>query len=168
MFCTCFIGKEAGVFYAIDIGGTNLRVIRIELLGDGIIHEDKIDHVKCEVPQELMLATAKAEDLFGLIANQCKVLYDRHEDASSGKVLPMGFCFSWPCEQNSINSGIHLAWGCGYETCGSVGNDPVKLLSNAFERRKLPFDVKVLLNDSVATLMACSYCHPHAKIGATK
>lgn len=47
----------------------------------------------------------------------------------------IGFCFSFPVEQSSVDSGKLLRWTKGYTNPGAVGNDPAKLLSDAFKRR---------------------------------
>ena len=47
----------------------------------------------------------------------------------------IGFCFSFPVEQNSVNSGKLLRWTKGYNNPGAIGSDPAKLLTDAFKRR---------------------------------
>lgn len=47
----------------------------------------------------------------------------------------VGFCFSFPVEQASVNSGKLLRWTKGYSNPGAIGNDPAKLLSDAFRRK---------------------------------
>jgi len=36
-YVNCPTGQEKGVFYALDLGGTNFRVLRLELMGNGKI-----------------------------------------------------------------------------------------------------------------------------------
>ncbi|TYI20978.1 hypothetical protein ES332_A06G005200v1 [Gossypium tomentosum] len=59
-------GDEKGLFYALDLGGTNFRVLRVELGG-----KDKrviaIESDQVSIPQELMSATS--EELFDFIAS---------------------------------------------------------------------------------------------------
>ena len=47
-------GREKGIFYAVDIGGTNLRIIRVELFGDGSYNDDHNDEFKVGIPKKLM------------------------------------------------------------------------------------------------------------------
>ena len=47
----------------------------------------------------------------------------------------IGFCFSFPVEQSSVNSGKLLRWTKGYNNPGAIGSDPAKLLTDAFKRR---------------------------------
>jgi hypothetical protein len=49
----------------------------------------------------------------------------------------LGFCFSFPVEQTSVNSGKLLRWTKGYNNPGAEGKDPAKLLAEAFKRKVL-------------------------------
>lgn len=51
------------------------------------------------------------------------------------KRLPLGFTFSYPVKNLSLNSGVLLRWTKGFQASDAVGEDPVKLLSAAFERK---------------------------------
>ncbi|CAI7870920.1 unnamed protein product, partial [Closterium sp. NIES-54] len=51
-------GSEKGVFYALDLGGTNFRVLRVPLLGrDGGI--GKVDSEGASISPELMTGTTE-------------------------------------------------------------------------------------------------------------
>lgn len=47
----------------------------------------------------------------------------------------LGFCFSFPVEQSSVDSGKLLRWTKGFINPGAVGKDPAKLLAEAFKRK---------------------------------
>ncbi len=47
----------------------------------------------------------------------------------------MGFCFSFPVEHRSIKSGRLIKWTKGFENEGAIGNDPTRMLSDAFKRQ---------------------------------
>lgn len=49
---------EAGVFYALDLGGTNFRVMRVQLGGQdgGIIHQE---FAEASIPPNLMVGTSE-------------------------------------------------------------------------------------------------------------
>jgi hexokinase len=53
----------------------------------------------------------------------------------------------------------------GFELTGAVGEDPVRLLAEAFRRRKLPVQVTVLINDAPGVLAAGRYMNPTTMIG---
>ena len=39
-------GKEIGIYWAIDFGGTNIRIAKFELIGNGVM--EKRDEIKAE------------------------------------------------------------------------------------------------------------------------
>jgi len=55
--------------------------------------------------------------------------------------------------------------GAGFELTGAVGEDLVSLLAEAFRRRKLPVQVKVLINDAPGVMAAGRYMNPSTMIG---
>lgn len=50
--------NEEGLFYALDLGGTNFRVLRVQLGGkEGRVKDTEFDQVS--IPQELMFGTSE-------------------------------------------------------------------------------------------------------------
>ena len=76
----------------------------------------------------------------------------------------IGFCFSFPVEQASVNSGKLLRWTKGYTNPGAVGQDPAKLLAEAF-RRKVTTNGLLCLDGVRHRRMLCrwvtQYCASH-------
>ncbi|CAI5642641.1 unnamed protein product [Oreochromis niloticus] len=114
-------GTEKGDFLALDLGGTNFRVlhVRVEEEAQKVL---KMDSQICAIPQEMMLGTG--EQLFDHIAT---CLGDFLESQNlKGKTLPLGFTFSFPCEQLEIdkdydigsvamvNDTVGTMMSCGY------------------------------------------------------
>ncbi|RZC81682.1 hypothetical protein C5167_044266 [Papaver somniferum] len=98
-------GDEHGLFYALDLGGTNFRVLRVQLGGrDGRVAKQEFTEVS--IPPELMTATSS--ELFDFIA---KELARFIATEGQGFFLPpgsqreLGFTFSFPVKQLSIASG---------------------------------------------------------------
>ena len=148
-------GQESGVYYAVDLGGSNLRVLRVCLCPGmkPIVVEER--HV---IPHSVTDSKATAEQLFDFIAATAKVLTDKHtDDVKPGAKLPVGFTFSFPMSQDGISSGRLIEWTKGFLTRGCVGEDPAMLLSAAFKRLSVPLQVVALCNDTVGTLMTCAY-----------
>lgn len=144
-------GDEVGVFFAVDLGGTNLRVLRVAL-ADGKV---TVKEHREAIPHSVISRDAKCEDLFDFIAIACsKLTSDIAEDSPP---MPLGFTFSFPCSQNSIKSGKLIEWTKGFETQGCVGEDPAALLQAALDRNKIPLSVDALCNDTVGTLMTNAY-----------
>ncbi|KAG0091257.1 glucokinase [Podila epicladia] len=84
---------------------------------------------------------------------------------SQGSELELGFTFSYPVLQKSINSGTLITWTKGFQAEGLVGNDPAAFLQSAFTRRGVPIRVAALINDTVGTLLAHAYQNTDTFIG---
>ena len=90
-------GKEQGKFLALDLGGTNFRVLALELTED---KEFLMDSKIYAIPQEIM--TGPGKQLFDHIA-ECLASFV-HDRELQDEVLPLGFTFSFPCEQHGKSS----------------------------------------------------------------
>ena len=47
----------------------------------------------------------------------------------------LGFCFSFPVDHQALDAGLLIQWTKGFENPGGVGQDPAKLLREAFLRQ---------------------------------
>jgi hexokinase len=61
--------------------------------------------------------------------------------------VPLGFTFSFPVEQTALASGKVLTWTKGFSARNTIGNDVVKLLQDAFDRKHLHVQCVALVND---------------------
>ncbi|KAF9346445.1 glucokinase [Mortierella sp. AD094] len=161
-------GHERGSYLALDLGGTNLRVCLISLKGN---HELETHQKAFKVSEHLQ--EADVSELMDFIAISIKeFISSEHvnskicEHPSDSETLELGFTFSFPVSQTSVNGGLLLRWTKGYSCPGAVGNDIVKLLQDALDRNNVDVHVAALLNDTVGTLLAYSYSHPGTYIGA--
>jgi len=53
----------------------------------------------------------------------------------------LGFGFSFPVDHHTLDSGTLIQWTKGFENPGAVGEDPAKLLREAFHRQARPSGV---------------------------
>jgi len=145
-------GKEKGLFYAVDLGGTNFRVLRVQLGGKtGQILSQEFQEVA--IPQELMVGTGK--DLFDFIAGTLASFVDSEDDSlksHSGQVRESGFAFSFPVRQTSVKSGIVIHWTKGFKVDDALGKDIVKQFQDAISRSGHQIVISALVNDTVGTL----------------
>ena len=79
----------------------------------------------------------------------------RHEE-----VFQLGFTFSFPVNQISINKGTLARWTKGFNIEDAIGKDVCELLQTEIDALHLPVKVAALVNDTVGTLMARSYTSP--------
>ncbi|XP_049848868.1 uncharacterized protein LOC126316818 isoform X2 [Schistocerca gregaria] len=134
--------------YALDIGGTNLRILKVVLEQGGIIQN--IFTNKYSIPHELMVG--KGEDLINFIA-QCLLESIDSED----KDAPLGFTFSFPIRQTSIKKGYLIEWTKGFSASGIVNEDIAGLLEEELEKLNFPIKVVALVNDTIGTLMTGTF-----------
>jgi hexokinase len=88
------------------------------------------------------------------------------ENGLLSRKLPLGFTFSFPMYQKSLNCGILVAWTKSFNCEGVVGEDTVKLLNEAIKRRgDLNVEVNAILNDTTGTLINGAYMDPNCAIG---
>ncbi|KAM9333298.1 hexokinase-4-like [Pholidichthys leucotaenia] len=154
-------GTERGDFLALDLGGTNFRILHVR-----VVEEEqrvlKMDSQVCAIPQEMMLGTG--EQLFDHIAACLGDFLNSQQ--LKGHTLPLGFTFSFPCEQLEIDKSILIRWTKGFNCSGVEGEDVVKLLKDAIHRRG-DYDIGfvAMVNDTVGTMMSCGYRDQSCEIG---
>eukprot|EP00002_Diphylleia_rotans_P014383 TRINITY_DN2801_c0_g2_i4.p1 TRINITY_DN2801_c0_g2~~TRINITY_DN2801_c0_g2_i4.p1 ORF type:complete len:447 (+),score=126.54 TRINITY_DN2801_c0_g2_i4:74-1414(+) len=151
-------GKEEGSFLALDLGGTNFRVFMVTIK-EGQIVENR--HKSFVVHQDAMKGVAS--DLFDFLASSVAQFVS--EFGSLEESYKLGFTFSFPVQQLSINRGTLIAWTKGFDVEGVVGKDVVELLMESFTRKGLKVEVSALANDTVGTMVACSYGDTDCNIG---
>lgn len=151
-------GTEKGNFLALDLGGTNFRVLLIKL--DGAQFE--MDNEIYAIPQEIMLGTG--QQLFDHIA-ECLAHFMEKRDVKQ-YCLPLGFTFSFPCRQEGLTKAKLVRWTKGFRCTGVEDMDVVELLRDAIRRRRdIDIDVMAVLNDTTGTLMSCAHKRRDCAIG---
>jgi len=151
-------GAEKGDYIALDMGGTNFRVLKISLLGDGTT---KIKASKDQFPESAM--NGDAADLFGFVAD--KILRFLPEAVNCQKELPLGFTFSFPLIQTAQDRGTLLRWTKGFNTRGVVDQEVVALLQKELDKRNLNITIKAICNDTVGTLMTRALTDKNCLVG---
>ncbi|XP_030023668.1 hexokinase type 2 isoform X1 [Manduca sexta] len=151
-------GKERGKFLALDLGGTNFRVLIINL---GENHFDMQSKIYA-IPNHIMTGTGVA--LFDHIA-ECLANFMKEHDVYEER-LALGFTFSFPLKQLGLTKGILQRWTKGFSCSGVVGEDVVQGLKDAIARRgDVQIDICAILNDTTGTLMSCAWKNHNCKIG---
>ncbi|CAA90848.1 Hexokinase-1 [Schizosaccharomyces pombe] len=153
-------GNEHGSYLALDLGGTNLRVCAVEVQGNG---KFDITQSKYRLPQELKVGTREA--LFDYIADCIKKFVEEVHPGKSQN-LEIGFTFSYPCVQRSINDASLVAWTKGFDIDGVEGESVGPLLSAALKRVGCNnVRLNAILSDTTGTLVASNYASPGTEIG---
>eukprot|EP00071_Canis_lupus_P054832 XP_546212.4 hexokinase-3 isoform X2 [Canis lupus familiaris] len=151
-------GSERGDFLALDLGGTNFRVLLVRVTAEGV----KITNQIYSIPENV--AQGSGQQLFDHIVD-CIVDFQQKQGLS-GQSLPLGFTFSFPCRQLGLDQGILLNWTKGFSASDCEGQDIVCLLREAIGRRQaVELNVVAIVNDTVGTMMSCGYEDPRCEVG---
>lgn len=152
---------ENGDFLALDLGGTNFRVLLVKIRS-GKRRTVEMHNKIYAIPIEVMQGTG--EELFDHIVTCISDFLDYM--GIKGARLPLGFTFSFPCKQTSLDAGILLNWTKGFKATDCEGEDVVYLLREGIKRREeFDLDVVAVVNDTVGTMMTCAYEDPNCEIG---
>ncbi|KAJ8924888.1 hypothetical protein NQ315_001044 [Exocentrus adspersus] len=149
-------GTEKGKYLALDLGGSNIRVLLVEL-GTAMNINSKVFTIPLSIMQ------GQGTLLFDFIAD-CLIGFVKSNNVE--EELPLGFTFSFPLVQKGLKIGILERWTKDFSCPGVIGNDVVTMLQDALERRgHKKICIAAVLNDTTGTLMAAAFKHPRARIG---
>ncbi len=154
--------NERGQYLALDLGGTNFRVLLVEF------KQDKADIVDCErraIPAELRYGAGDL--LFDFIAEHVVSFAIKHQLV--GVRIALGFTFSFPLQQHGLAEAHLVTWTKSFNCSGVVGFDVVRLLKAALKRKmhkSIPYvDVVAIINDTTGTLIAGAVQNRNCMIG---
>uniref|UniRef100_A0A672IN43 Hexokinase-2 n=1 Tax=Salarias fasciatus TaxID=181472 RepID=A0A672IN43_SALFA len=154
-------GTEQGEFLALDLGGSNFRVLLVKVLGNGK-QKVEMENQIYEIPENIMRGCGS--ELFDHVAD---CLADFLEKLGiKDRKLPLGFTFSFPCLQTKLDESVLISWTKAFRSSGVEGKDVVGLLRESIKKRG-DFDVDILavINDTVGTMMTCGFDDHHCEIG---
>uniref|UniRef100_A0A7N9ALG7 hexokinase n=1 Tax=Mastacembelus armatus TaxID=205130 RepID=A0A7N9ALG7_9TELE len=127
-------GTENGDFLALDLGGTNFRVLLVKIRS-GKRRSVEMHNKIYAIPIEVMQGTG--EELFDHIVYCISDFLD-YMGMKSAR-LPLGFTFSFPCHQTSLDAGILVTWTKGFKATDCEGEDVVELLREAIKRKEVTY-----------------------------
>lgn len=169
-------GSETGDFLALDLGGTNFRIMIVELKNSKIVFEHfKYYHIEDEirVSSGAKIYDFLAESLFSFLHVEPEV--NKFLDSRQLKFMPLGFTFSFPMKQHSLSSAELVTWTKTFNCRDVVGQCPVRHLNDAIKRvwrakdknkkRDLRVEVMAVLNDTTGTLVQGATHDPRVKVG---
>ncbi|CAL7934333.1 unnamed protein product [Xylocopa violacea] len=152
-------GTEEGLYLALDLGGTNFRVLLLELVhGTPIREQVKKYHISSD------LRVGSGIRLFDYLAKCVSdfVIEQGLQDVE----LPLGFTFSFPMIQHSLDIGILVTWTKTFNCPDVVNKDAVRLLREALDRRgDTKVKVVAILNDTTGALVQASTIDHDTAIG---
>lgn len=157
-------GREQGQFIAIDFGGTNVRVMKVSLLGRGgveIVAQSSRPLADAANGYDLTSSASTGRELFNFVARLIEEVQPAQQDYA------LGLTFSYPMQQEAVDKAILLEWTKEIKTSQTVGQDIKKLLSSALKEHGLGHIVPTaIINDTVATFMAKAYAEAAVWVGS--
>ncbi|XP_038559115.1 hexokinase-2-like [Micropterus salmoides] len=154
-------GTEQGEFLALDLGGSNFRVLLVRVMASGKREVEMEDQIY-SIPDHLMRGSGS--ELFEHIADCLANFLEKL--GIKDKKLPLGFTFSFPCQQTKLDESVLLSWTKGFKASGVEGKEVVSLLRKAIKKRgDFDLDIVAVVNDTVGTMMTCGYDDHHCEIG---
>lgn len=158
-------GRETGTFIALDFGGTNIRVMRLRLLGNGCYDvEARVERpFKVEGKYDYIGEGSTAEKLWDFAVE----LIDAAVGGDHETPYKLGHTFSFPSEQTNIYDAKLICWTKEFRTQGVEGEIVNDQLKAALERKGLTNVTPVaVINDTVAVLLSAAYAHQKTFIGS--
>ncbi|XP_060024620.1 hexokinase-2 isoform X4 [Lagenorhynchus albirostris] len=154
-------GTEHGEFLALDLGGTNFRVLWVKVTDNGL-QKVEMENQIYAIPEDIMRGSGT--QLFDHIAECLANFMDKLQ--IKDKKLPLGFTFSFPCLQTKLDESFLVSWTKGFKSSGVEGKDVVTLIRKAIQRRgDFDIDIVAVVNDTVGTMMTCGYDDQNCEIG---
>ncbi|KAI9205602.1 hexokinase-domain-containing protein [Polychytrium aggregatum] len=149
-------GKESGVYFGADLGGSGFRVCRVDLAGDATT-PPRIIQKKYIVSEEIKKSNGTA--LFDHLADCVFNFFEENSIKDLGD-MKMGFTFSFPTQQTSTDRGRLIHWTKGFTASNVEGEDVVELFQAALHRKGLNVRITALVNDCVALFVAQARIDP--------
>lgn len=153
-------GTESGTFLAMDLGGTNLRVL-LMTLEQGEVLDEIVQYYP--LPENLRIGDGDA--LFDYLA-QCVDKFARDQQLDEDRVYSMGFTFSFPMHQSALDSGVLVTWTKSFNCPSVVGQDAVLILRKFLKKyNRSNIEIVAILNDTTGTLMHGAIMDKNTRVG---
>ncbi len=163
-FLTKPTGQEKGIYLAVDFGGTNVRVLTVEIQGNGAyrtLRRRSFPLRDREEGYDFTTRETAGSDLFRFIAEQMEAIL------VPGQTYPLGFTFSFPSRQTGIYQAVLIKWTKEIQTSGVEGYDVAELLQKTLDGKNLKQVIpRAIINDTVGTLLTAAYSDQQADIGS--
>ncbi|VDD76852.1 unnamed protein product [Mesocestoides corti] len=164
------LGNETGRYLALDLGGTNYRLLLVTF--EAPKTPPLIEADVYTISKELQVGDGEAvifcfnltkTKLFQFIAGTVKSFLQTRN--LQDLEIDLGFTFSFPVNQQGLNKGKLMRWTKGFDVKGTIGKDVVELLNSAMKTLGLKVTCRALVNDTVGALASCAFLDPETAIG---
>lgn len=151
-------GNENGIYLGLDLGGTNLRVVRMKFI-DGSA-EKALKYYK--IPNECFTGPCHLvfEHMVDCIADFLK--YDNLENEQN---IPLGFTFSFPSEKKSLTHVKLINWTKTFKCSDGPGLDQGMMLMDLIKKKNVPVKLVAIISDTTAALITGNFLDKKCTIG---
>jgi hexokinase len=157
-------GQEQGEVLVVDFGGTNIRLLLVDLKGQRkyeVLKQQVINLRQNRSGIDLASESAQADQLFDFIADEIGNFVEKDRD------YWLGHTFSFPARHLNRNSAILMEWTKEIMTRWVVGQDINALLQKSLHQRGIAnIQTTAIINDAVGTLLAGAYSEEATVIGS--
>lgn len=136
--------------YAIDLGGSTLRLLQLKIKEGKAQHE--IGFVREVALDKKFKSVKEGAVFFDLLAKELKKML-AEEKIDLKQKLKMGFAFSFNFEYLKNGATKLLAWSKGFSASDAVGKDPRQLMQEALINNGINAKISVIANDAATTLV---------------
>ncbi|KAK9466130.1 hypothetical protein V1512DRAFT_263944 [Lipomyces arxii] len=161
-------GSETGVFVALDVGGSTLRIAVVKF-DPAVVLKRVILYSTAEMI-DFAVRNLDGRSFFLWIASQLHsvvyVAYANNWLSEQDRIL-VGLTWSFPLDQISVTTGIIRPMGKGFSQISNdiVGWDLQTVLTRACKDSGLEIDLLAVINDSAATVLSAMQQDQRCKIG---
>ncbi|KAL5556132.1 hypothetical protein UlMin_038368 [Ulmus minor] len=151
-------GGEEGLYYGINLRGTNFLILCARLGGKNEPISD-IHREEIPIPSNVMAATSKV--LFDFIAVELRNFVSAHPDKGENNTLEnkerkLGFIISYPVDQAVVFSGTAIRWN-RFSADDTVGKGLVSQINQALEKHGVDLRVSTMVDDTIGDLAGGRY-----------
>lgn len=159
-YCDAASGREKGRYLALDLGGTNFRVMMVGLQGREAPPK-VVAEAKYKLTREQISGSGTV--LFEAIAGYVHKFLRDHEFTGA---YALGYTFSFPVRLLGIDEGVLVKWTKDFSATGVQGKKIVALQRQALTRKGVGnVSIVALANDTVGTLQAEAALDPACAVG---
>ncbi|KAL2499525.1 putative hexokinase-like 2 protein [Abeliophyllum distichum] len=150
-------GEEKGIYYGINLRGTNFLLIRGRLGGKNLPISE-LQREEVAIPSSAMDGDS-TEELFDLIAVELAKFISVHSEIdgeAESRERKLGFTISFPVEEDAVSSGTAIKWR-SLSVNDIVGKELTNDINQALEKLGIDLRVFALVNDTTGDLAGGRY-----------
>ncbi|OVA04177.1 Hexokinase [Macleaya cordata] len=161
-------GDEEGIYYGLNLSGTEFRVTRIQLGGmtARIVNQES---KTVSIPSNLLVRDSNQE-LFDYIAREVAKFVSTESEKfpvlAQSQQKKLGFTYSFPVDEDKPSLESAIKWK-KFSVDDTEGKAMVEEINNALEKHCIDMRVFAMVDDTVGNLVGDKYCNPDVVAAVT-